>query len=154
MHASLPPRRLPFFSFLLHVPAPFGYLNSKLRVRFLSALWYLFFSSLFQPIISALHASGFKKTRVGASARERAMATQYTSDDNSLVSDEQSFVPSRQTVVPGSIPPNIIARNLDGAVNVIHTVDMSRQKLSMVVDLASVIHRKPSFTPSSVSTKG
>ncbi|KAI6021865.1 hypothetical protein PISMIDRAFT_681357 [Pisolithus microcarpus 441] len=86
--------------------------------------------------------------RVGASAREKAMATQYTPDDNSLVSDEQSFVPSRQTIVSGSIPLNIIARNLDGAVNVIHSVDMSRQNLSMVVDLASVIHRKPSFTPS------
>ncbi|KAI6012178.1 hypothetical protein PISMIDRAFT_681401 [Pisolithus microcarpus 441] len=68
--------------------------------------------------------------RVGASARERAMATQYTSDDNSLVFDEQGFVPSRQTVVPGSIPRNIIARNLDGAANAIHSVDMSRQKLS------------------------
>lgn len=76
--------------------------------------------------------------RVGASARERAMAAPYTSDGNS--SDEQGFVPSRQTVVPVSIPRNIIARNLDGAVNAIHSVDMSRQKLSMVVDLASVIH--------------
>ncbi|KAI6012180.1 hypothetical protein PISMIDRAFT_690871 [Pisolithus microcarpus 441] len=60
--------------------------------------------------------------RVGASARERAMATQYTFDDNSLVFDEQGFVPSRQTVVPGSIPPSIAARNLDGAANIIHSV--------------------------------
>lgn len=51
-----------FFSFLLHVPASFGYLNFRLRVRSLAVLWYLFFFSLFQPIISALHASGFKKT--------------------------------------------------------------------------------------------
>ncbi|KAI6003128.1 hypothetical protein EDD15DRAFT_2527005 [Pisolithus albus] len=70
--------------------------------------------------------------RVGASARERAMAMQYT-DDDSLVSDGQGFVPSRQTVVPGYIPPNIIPQNLDGAVNVtIHSVNNFRQKLSMM----------------------
>ncbi|KAI6003125.1 hypothetical protein EDD15DRAFT_2361002 [Pisolithus albus] len=87
--------------------------------------------------------------RVGASAQERAMATQYTSDDESLVSDEQGFVPSRQTVVPGYIPPNIIPQNLDGAVNVtIHSLDNSRQKLSMVVDLALAVHRKPPSTRS------
>ncbi|KAI5988785.1 hypothetical protein EDD15DRAFT_2531615 [Pisolithus albus] len=59
--------------------------------------------------------------RVGASARERAMAMQYT-DDDSLVSDRQGFVPSRQTVVLGYLPPTIISRNLDGTVNIIHSV--------------------------------
>ncbi|KAI6132316.1 hypothetical protein EDD16DRAFT_1699724 [Pisolithus croceorrhizus] len=86
--------------------------------------------------------------RVGPSARERTMATLYNSNDNSLLSDEHG--PSRQTAVPGSIPPNIIARDLDGAVNVIHSVGMLRRPPSMstlVVDLALLVYRKPPPTP-------
>ncbi|KAI6118357.1 hypothetical protein F5141DRAFT_1212271 [Pisolithus sp. B1] len=67
--------------------------------------------------------------RVGPSARERTMATLYTSDDNNLLSDEQG--PSRQTVVPGLIPPNIFARDLDGTVRVIYSVDVPRRTPSM-----------------------
>ncbi|KAI6021872.1 hypothetical protein BKA83DRAFT_4289096 [Pisolithus microcarpus] len=127
--------------------------TTQLRVQSLSVLWYLFFLSLFLPKISALHASGFKKT-VQRQVLVLFQAAPYTSDGNS--SDEQGFVPSRQTVVPVSvrssrhsqvsIPRNIIARNPDGAVNAIHSVDMSRQKLSS--GGALVMHRKPSSTPS------
>ncbi|KAI6104245.1 hypothetical protein F5141DRAFT_1216773 [Pisolithus sp. B1] len=86
--------------------------------------------------------------RVGPSARERTMATLYTSDDNSLLSDEQG--PSRQTVVPGFIPPNVMARELEGTVNVKHSVNAPRRTPSMstlVVDLALLVCRKPSPAP-------
>ncbi|KAI6142874.1 hypothetical protein BKA82DRAFT_9093, partial [Pisolithus tinctorius] len=86
--------------------------------------------------------------RVKPSARERVTAVLYTSDDDNLLSNEQGFVPSYQTAVPDS-PSSIIARNLDDAVNVMHSVDDPRRKPGMsilVVDLALLMCRKPPST--------
>ncbi|KAI6127906.1 hypothetical protein EDD16DRAFT_1702218 [Pisolithus croceorrhizus] len=87
-------------------------------------------------------------TRVGPSARERTTAKLYTSDDNNLLSDEQG--PSRQTVAPGFIPPSVIARDPESAVNAKHSIDAPRRTPSMstlVVDLALLVCRKPPPTP-------
>ncbi|KAI6142870.1 hypothetical protein BKA82DRAFT_1000039 [Pisolithus tinctorius] len=86
-------------------------------------------------------------TRVRPSARERVTAVVYASDDNSPLSDEEGFIPSYQTVVSDSNPSSIIARNLDDAVNVMHSVDAPRRKLStstVVIDLSLFMCRKPS----------
>ncbi|KAI6141361.1 hypothetical protein EDD17DRAFT_1666429 [Pisolithus thermaeus] len=89
--------------------------------------------------------------RVKPSARELVMAALYPDDDDDdgPVSDEQPFIPSYGTVVPDSNPSSIIAQSLDSAVNVTHSVNAPRRKLSMstlVVDLALLMCRKPSPT--------
>ncbi|KAI6104241.1 hypothetical protein F5141DRAFT_1216771 [Pisolithus sp. B1] len=83
--------------------------------------------------------------RVKPSARERVMAALYT-DDGDLLSDEQCFIPSYATVAPEFNSSNVIAQNLDDAVNVMHPVNAPRRRLSMstvVVDLALLMCRKP-----------
>ncbi|KAI6021863.1 hypothetical protein BKA83DRAFT_4494404 [Pisolithus microcarpus] len=83
--------------------------------------------------------------RVKPSARERVMAALYTDDDD-LLSDEQCYISSHATVVPEFKSSSVIAQNLDDVVNVMHSVNASRSRLSMsamVVDLALLMCRKP-----------
>ncbi|KAI6021874.1 hypothetical protein PISMIDRAFT_681419 [Pisolithus microcarpus 441] len=73
------------------------------------------------------------------------MAALYT-DDSDLLSDEQCYIPSYATVVPEFNLSNVIAQNLDDAVDVMHSVNAPRSRLSvstMVVDLALLMCRKP-----------
>ncbi|KAI6045323.1 hypothetical protein EDC04DRAFT_2889109 [Pisolithus marmoratus] len=84
--------------------------------------------------------------RVKPSARERTMAVLYT-DDNSHLYDKQGFIPSHQTAAPGSDLSSTMARNPNDTVNVTHSNDAPRRKLSMstlMVDLALLACRKPS----------
>ncbi|KAI6104254.1 hypothetical protein F5141DRAFT_1065066 [Pisolithus sp. B1] len=77
--------------------------------------------------------------RVKPSARELVMAALYASD-------QQDFIPSYQTVVPDANPSSIVPQNLHDAVNVTHSVDTPKRKLSMsslVVGLALLMCRKP-----------
>lgn len=69
--------------------------------------------------------------RVKPSARERAMAARYTSDPDGLFSDEQRIISSYQTMVADSNHSLIIARGLDNAVNVTHSVDTHLRNLSV-----------------------
>ncbi|KAI6006338.1 hypothetical protein F5J12DRAFT_783093 [Pisolithus orientalis] len=89
--------------------------------------------------------------RVKPSARERAMAARYTSDPDGLFSDEQRIISSYQTMVADSVRNHslIIARGLDNAVNVTHSVDTHLRNLSvstLVADLAVLMCRTPSPT--------
>ncbi|KAI6115153.1 hypothetical protein EDD16DRAFT_1892796 [Pisolithus croceorrhizus] len=88
--------------------------------------------------------------RVKPSARELVMAALYPDDDDDgPVPDKQPFILSHGTVVPNSNPSSIIVQSLDNAVNVTHSVNAPRRKLSMstlVVDLALLMCRKPSST--------
>ncbi|KAI6012193.1 hypothetical protein PISMIDRAFT_683883 [Pisolithus microcarpus 441] len=73
------------------------------------------------------------------------MAALYTDDDD-LLSDEQCYISSYATVVPEFNSSSVIAQNLDDVVNVMHSVNASRSRLSMstmVVDLALLMCRKP-----------
>lgn len=87
--------------------------------------------------------------RVKPSARELVMATLYTSDEDGPIPDEQDFNPSYGTVVPGSNSSSVIVQGVDGAINVVYSVNAPQRKLSMstlVVDLALLMCRKPSPT--------
>lgn len=87
--------------------------------------------------------------RMKPSARERVKAVLYTANDDAVLSDGQCFIPSYPTVVPESNPSSIIARNLDDAVNITHSVPAAPRKLStstLVVDLSLLMCRKPSPT--------
>lgn len=87
--------------------------------------------------------------RVKPSARERAMAARYTSDPDGLFSDEQRVISSYQTMIADSNHSLIIARGLDNAVNVTHSVEAHLQNLSvsiLVADLAVLMCRTPSPT--------